>query len=98
RGPAPPGLLAALGAPGAGKPSFRRAGLCPGLARDDRHFLPLPIVRPGRAAIFGETGFLHALETAFQASGIPTTRARLRSAVESGPSALPPLLQALVDN
>ena len=61
----PPRLLVILGASGAGKSSFLRAGLLPRLARDDRNFLPLPIIRPERAAISGETGFLAALEGAF---------------------------------
>ena len=54
----PPRLLVILGASGAGKSSFLRAGLFPRLARDDRNFLPLPIIRPERAAISGETGLL----------------------------------------
>ena len=54
---APPRLLVILGASGAGKSSFMRAGLLPRLARDDRHFLPLPIVRPGRADVMGELRF-----------------------------------------
>ena len=58
---APPRLLVILGASGAGKSSFLRAGILPRLARDDRHFLPLPIVRPERAAISGETGLVAAL-------------------------------------
>ena len=32
----------------------------------DRHFLPLPIIRPEREAIFGESGLLRALEGAFK--------------------------------
>jgi hypothetical protein len=52
----PPRLLVILGASGAGKSSFLRAGLFPRLKRDDRNFLPLPIIRPERAAISGETG------------------------------------------
>ncbi len=92
-----PRLLVILGASGAGKSSFLRAGLLPRLARDDRHFLPLPIMRPGRAAISGETGLLHALELAFQTEGIMTTRAKLRSVIEGGPSMLRPMLQALVE-
>lgn len=35
-------MLVVLGASGSGKSSFLRAGLLPRLARDDRHFLPLP--------------------------------------------------------
>ena len=60
---APPRFLVILGASGAGKSSFLRAGLLPRLARDDRNFLPLPIIRPERAAISGEAGLLAALRT-----------------------------------
>ena len=61
---APPRLLAILGASGAGKSSFLRAGLAPRLRRDDRAFLMLPIVRPERRALSGETGFIRSLEDA----------------------------------
>jgi hypothetical protein len=39
-------LFVVLGPSGAGKSSFLRAGLLPRMHRDDRRFLPLPIVRP----------------------------------------------------
>jgi hypothetical protein len=74
----PPRLLVILGASGAGKSSFLRAGLFPRLARDDRNFLPLPTIRPERAAISGETGLLAALEGAFATAKIPIPRADLR--------------------
>jgi formylglycine-generating enzyme required for sulfatase activity len=93
----PPRLLVILGASGAGKSSFLRAGLFPRLARDDRNFLPLPIVRPERAAIFGETGFQAALEGAFAATRIAIASADLRTAIQGGAATLKPLLQTLVD-
>ena len=93
----PPRLLVILGASGSGKSSFLRAGLLPRLQRDDRHFLPLPIIRPERAATNGETGLLTALEEAFKSVGIATTRAKLRAAIEGGASAVCPLLKALAD-
>jgi formylglycine-generating enzyme required for sulfatase activity len=93
----PPRLLVILGASGAGKSSFLRAGLFPRLARDDQNFLPLLVIRPERAAISGDSGFLSALEKAFYAVGIVTTRAKLRSAVEGGTATLRPLLQMFID-
>ena len=74
---APPRLLVVLGASGAGKSSFLRAGLLPRLARDDRNFLPLSVVRPERAAISGETGLLRAIELALQARGISRARSEI---------------------
>jgi formylglycine-generating enzyme required for sulfatase activity/class 3 adenylate cyclase len=94
---APPRLLVILGASGAGKSSFLRAGLFPRIARDDGNFLPLPIIRPERAAISGETGLLSALEGAFAAARITITRADLRVAIQGGAAKLKPLLQALAE-
>ena len=68
-----------------------------GLRAMTGNFLPLPIIRPERAAIYGETGLLAALEGAFAAAGIATTRANLRAAIEGGRATLRPLLQALAD-
>jgi formylglycine-generating enzyme required for sulfatase activity len=93
----PTRLLVILGASGAGKSSFLRAGLLPRLARDDRNFLPLPIIRPERAAISGEAGFLAALEGAVAAAKIKVSRADLRTALAGGAAELRPLLQALAD-
>jgi formylglycine-generating enzyme required for sulfatase activity len=93
----PPRLLAILGASGAGKSSFLRAGLFPRLARDDRNFLPLGIIRPGRAAITGETGLLRALEGACELVRFAVPRADLRAAIQGGAAKLRPFLQELAD-
>ncbi len=79
-----PRLLVILGASGAGKSSFLRAGLWPRLRRDDRSFLPLPVIRPERAAISWETGLLRCLETACKEAGAPRNRAGIRAVLESG--------------
>src|SRR5208283_2065987 len=93
----PPRLLVVLGASGAGKSSFLRAGLLPRLQRDDRHFLPLGVVRPGRAVISGETGFLAALEAVCGARGLKKARAELKKAMDGGTAGLRPLLDVLIE-
>jgi len=92
----PPRLLVILGASGAGKSSLLRAGLLPRLARDDRHFLTLPVIRPERAAISGETGLLRALEEVFRSAKLSVARADLRMAINGG--TLQVLLSTLVQN
>lgn len=81
---APPRFLAILGASGAGKSSFLRAGLMPRLTRDDRNFLPLPVVRPERAVINGETGLLASLEAAAKALGLKWKRSAIKTAIGRG--------------
>ncbi len=62
-------LFVILGPSGAGKSSFLRAGLLPRLRRDDRTFLPMPIVRPERAVLTGELGLAHAIHQLRTESG-----------------------------
>ena len=84
-------LLVILGASGAGKSSFLRAGLLPQLARDSRNFLPLPVIRPERSALYGENGLLGAIEAA-----LPTrTRGEIRAAIRGGAVDVRPLLAEL---
>src|SRR6201998_3314488 len=93
----PPRLLVVLGASGAGKSSFLRAGLFSRMMRYDRDFLPLPIIRPERAAITGENGFISALDEALRAAGLGRPRTQLRAAIDDDRPALRALLQSLVD-
>ena len=80
RAGAPARLMAILGASGAGKSSFLRAGLVPRLKRDDAQFIPLPVIRPERAALTGETGFVNALAAVLRGH----SRADLRAAAQAG--------------
>jgi hypothetical protein len=75
--------------------SFLRAGLLPRLARDERNFTPLRIIRPERAAIAGANGLVAALAEAAAAEGLTTTRATIREAVANGAAALRPILKSL---
>jgi len=54
-------LFVVLGPSGTGKSSFLRAGLLPRLAREDRRFALLGIVRPGRNALTGDAGLAAAI-------------------------------------
>ena len=93
---APPRLMAIIGASGAGKSSFLRAGLSPRLMRDDRSFLMLPIVRPERMALHGEAGLVRCLEEAAKAHDLGKSRADIKRAVAAGPEAVAALLADLV--
>jgi hypothetical protein len=93
-GPAPR-LLVILGASGAGKSSFMRAGLLPRLVREDQHFLPLPVLRPERSAISGETGLVSGLERALKSVNQARSRAKVRATVDQGPAAVAALLADL---
>ncbi|MGN2638269.1 nSTAND1 domain-containing NTPase [Nocardia takedensis] len=63
-------LFVVLGPSGAGKSSFLRAGLLPRLAREDREFIPLGILRPEHRAVSGEHGLAAALHAARAALGL----------------------------
>jgi hypothetical protein len=65
-----------------------RAGLIPRLARDDRNFLALPIVRPERTALSGPTGLAAGLVQAMKASGLKLTRATIDKTIAEGPEAV----------
>ncbi|HLY53919.1 MAG TPA: TIR domain-containing protein [Stellaceae bacterium] len=58
---APERILVILGASGAGKSSFLKAGLVARLRRDEEHFLVPPVIRPERAALTGVDGLAAAL-------------------------------------
>jgi hypothetical protein len=94
----PPRFLVILGASGAGKSSFLRAGLLPRLTRDDRNFLPLPVIRPDRAVLTGDTGLVRSLDAAFQAQGSRRTRAEVKAVIDGGAQTLLPLLITLAEN
>ncbi|MHC9291254.1 TIR domain-containing protein [Mycobacterium sp. LTG2003] len=63
-------LFVVLGPSGAGKSSFLRAGLLPRLAREDRRFVLLGTVRPGRNALTGDTGLAAAIRSTREKLGL----------------------------
>ncbi len=74
-------LFVVLGPSGSGKSSFLRAGLIPRLQREDRRFVVLGIVRPGRNAVTGDQGFaaaLHAGRQALELGGPPLGEIKTR--------------------
>src|SRR4051794_4822312 len=84
-------MFVILGASGAGKSSFLRAGLWPGLKRDDLAWLPLPVIRPERAAIAGKYGLSQALyeiiseprfAEGFRRRELPRNRADIQDFIE----------------
>ncbi|MQY27387.1 nSTAND1 domain-containing NTPase [Nocardia aurantia] len=65
-------MFVVLGASGTGKSSFLRAGLLPRLAREDRHFLVLDIMRPERRALTGAHGLAAVLHSTRTRLGLTT--------------------------
>jgi tetratricopeptide (TPR) repeat protein len=96
-------MLVILGASGAGKSSYLRAGLWPRLKRDDRNFVVLPPIRPERAALTGKFGLFVALEQAFAEArpdtpavrGLPRSRGAIRDFIAAEPDGLTRLLAGL---
>jgi WD40 repeat protein len=89
-------LLVVLGASGAGKSSFLRAGLWPRLARDDAHFLPLPVIRPQDAVITGSAGLAAALSATFVRLGVVRPPGPVKTALAAeGAEALGGMLNEL---
>ena len=97
-------MLIVLGASGSGKSSFLRAGLWPRLQRDDRTWLPLPTVRPERAAISGDFGLgkcLYDLMNAapftekLQKQDLPRSRADIKEFITRSDDGLFKILAAL---
>ena len=70
-------MFVIVGASGAGRSYFLRAGLWPRLKRDDRNFLPLPVIRPERAVLHGGSGFVVSLEQTFRELGSPRARSEV---------------------
>lgn len=75
-------IMAILGASGAGKSSFLRAGILPRLNRDESHFFPLPTIRPEKSSLWGENGLLNALYRAVQKQKIQVSRVEVRKIIE----------------
>jgi hypothetical protein len=94
---APPRVLSIVGASGVGKSSFLRAGLLPRLHRDDRNFLPLPVIRPQHSAINGEMGLASAIASALAAYDLRYSRQSIREAIAGGAASLSRVIDDLLN-
>jgi WD40 repeat protein len=86
-------LFVVLGPSGSGKSSFLRAGLIPRLQREDRRFVVLGIMRPGRNALTGEQGLAVSIYAGRQRLGLDTVPlGDIRQACRSDPGRVVELL------
>ena len=88
-------VMIILGASGAGKSSFLRAGLLPRLRRDDRNFLPLPVIRPETAVMTGKNGLAAAVHAEMHRHGLKQNLAKIRSRLARGAKSFEQLLGEL---
>jgi WD40 repeat protein len=84
RNGAPERVLVILGASGAGKSSFLKAGILARLRRDEENFLVLPVIRPANALLTGKQGIAQSAgcspEELNLADGFTAALAKMRAA------------------
>jgi hypothetical protein len=97
RGKAGGRLFVILGASGAGKSSFLRAGLLPRLVREDRDFIVFPLLQPKDAPISGETGLAQAIATGLETLKKARPLGDVKAALNRGSHGWLPLVLEIYD-